>query len=481
MASVEHTGTGASAQAARTPGHQTLRLLVAVGDTVAFASAALVIALLWSTLVGRRLTDAPGVALLVAATPVAWLGAAALTQAHSARCRGTAVDEMASVFRTSALAVAGSAVVAVGLGINVPRWWFVPAAIASSTAVVGLRLGVRRWLRFDHRRRWAEQLVLIVGAGPEGQAVAASFLDDPDCPYRAVGFIDDDLPPGTVLGGLPVVGDVTSTFARAADHGVSALVLTSALGHERVSDIVRSCPAAGLDVQLSSRLPGVRCGRLVPLHGGRQPLVHVEPPVHRGWRAAAKRTLDMALAVVGLVLISPIVLLAMLAVRLDSPGPAIFRQRRVGRDGEAFTMFKVRTMTDDAEERRAELLHRNEADGPLFKLRDDPRVTRVGRLLRKLSIDELPQLLNVLLGHMSLVGPRPALPDEVAAWSPEVHERLRVRPGITGLWQVSGRSDCSFDDYARFDLYYVDNWSLATDVAILVRTVPLVLLGHGAR
>jgi lipopolysaccharide/colanic/teichoic acid biosynthesis glycosyltransferase len=189
----------------------------------------------------------------------------------------------------------------------------------------------------------------------------------------------------------------------------------------------------------------------------------------------------MALAAVGLVLISPVVLLAMLAVRLDSPGPALFRQRRVGRDGEPFTMFKVRTMTDDAEERRAELLHRNEADGPLFKLRDDPRVTRVGRLLRKLSVDELPQLLNVLLGHMSLVGPRPALPDEVAAWSPEVHERLRVRPGITGLWQVSGRSDCSFDDYARFDLYYVDNWSLATDVAILVRTVPLVLLGHGAR
>jgi exopolysaccharide biosynthesis polyprenyl glycosylphosphotransferase len=464
-----------------TPGHQTLRLLVAVGDALAFGLAELTVAIVWSVLVGRRLSESPGVALLIAAMPLAWLAASALGHAHSARCAGTAVDEMASVFRTSALAVAASAVVAVGLGISVPRWWFAPAAVASTASVVVLRLSVRRWLRFDHRRRWVEQLVLIVGAGAEGQAVAASFLEDPDCPYRAVGFIDDELPMGTVLGGVSVVGDVASTIERAAHLRASGLVLTSGLGHDRVSELVRSCPVAGLDVQLSSRLPGVRCGRLVPLHGGGQPLVRIEPPVRRGWRAAAKRTLDLALATAALVIVSPLVLVAMAAVRLDTPGPAIFRQRRVGREGKAFTMFKIRTMSDDAEQRLPELLHRNEADGPLFKLRDDPRVTRVGRVLRKLSIDELPQLVNVLLGHMSLVGPRPALPNELDAWGPEVHERLRVRPGITGLWQVSGRSDCSFDDYARFDLYYVDNWSLATDVAILVRTVPLVLLGHGAR
>ncbi len=188
----------------------------------------------------------------------------------------------------------------------------------------------------------------------------------------------------------------------------------------------------------------------------------------------------MGVAGSALLFVAPLVLLAMLLVRRDTPGPALFRQRRVGRDGVPFTIFKLRTMVVDAEDLRDDLLHRNEADGPLFKLRDDPRVTRVGRVLRKLSIDELPQLANVILGHMSLVGPRPALPDEVASWPPELHERLRVRPGITGLWQVSGRSECSFDDYARYDLYYVDNWSLATDLAILVRTVPLVLLGNGA-
>ncbi|HJR26280.1 MAG TPA: sugar transferase, partial [Acidimicrobiales bacterium] len=220
--------------------------------------------------------------------------------------------------------------------------------------------------------------------------------------------------------------------------------------------------------------------------GGRQPLVVVEAAPRGGWRVGAKRALDVvvattALLVVAPVLLAPLLLVAMVLVKRDSPGPALFRQRRVGQDGVPFTIFKLRTMVVDAEAQRAELLDRNEADGPLFKLSEDPRVTRVGRVLRKLSIDELPQLVNVVRGHMSLVGPRPALPAEVDGWPPELHDRLRVRPGITGLWQVSGRSDCSFDDYARYDLYYVDNWSLATDLAILVRTIPIVLWGNGAR
>ena len=199
-----------------------------------------------------------------------------------------------------------------------------------------------------------------------------------------------------------------------------------------------------------------------------------------GWHIGAKRALDVIVSATALLVLAPVLLVAMILVKLDSPGPALFRQRRVGLDGTSSMIFKLRTMVVDAERLRAELLHRNEADGPLFKLSDDPRVTRLGRILRKLSIDELPQFANVLLGHMSLVGPRPALPEELVAWPPELHGRLRVRPGITGLWQISGRSSCSFDDYARLDLYYVDNWSLATDLAILVRTVPLVLRGHGA-
>jgi lipopolysaccharide/colanic/teichoic acid biosynthesis glycosyltransferase len=170
----------------------------------------------------------------------------------------------------------------------------------------------------------------------------------------------------------------------------------------------------------------------------------------------------------------------MVAIRIDSRGPIFFRQTRVGKNGEHFTVIKLRTMVVDAEARKASLQELNEADGALFKMKNDPRVTRVGRLLRKLSIDELPQLWCVLEGTMSMVGPRPALPDEVAQWDAEVVERLRVLPGLTGMWQVSGRSDSSFETYKRLDMYYVDNWSLRHDAVICAKTVRVVVSGRGA-
>jgi lipopolysaccharide/colanic/teichoic acid biosynthesis glycosyltransferase len=181
------------------------------------------------------------------------------------------------------------------------------------------------------------------------------------------------------------------------------------------------------------------------------------------------------------VLTAPIMLVAAVAVKRSSPGPVIFAQERVGRDGEIFRVFKLRTMVQDAEARRADLDEHNEADGPMFKMADDPRVTKVGRLLRRLSIDEIPQFVNVLRGEMSIVGPRPALPAEVELWTEDVHDRLRVLPGITGMWQVSGRSDTTFDEYKRLDLYYVDNWSLAHDARIVCKTVAAVVASRGAR
>jgi exopolysaccharide biosynthesis polyprenyl glycosylphosphotransferase len=213
---------------------------------------------------------------------------------------------------------------------------------------------------------------------------------------------------------------------------------------------------------------------------GRFPVVYVEPVRRNGWRAVAKRSFDIAVSSFALVIASPLLLLTAIAVKLDSRGPVLFRQTRVGRDSAPFTVRKFRSMVADAEEKLIDLRDQNECDGPLFKIRDDPRVTRVGKVLRKTSIDELPQLWNVLRGEMSLVGPRPALPSEVAAWPDPLYQRLRVRPGITGMWQVSGRSDNSFEEYARLDLTYVDNWSLATDLAILAKTVPAVLLRRGA-
>jgi len=194
----------------------------------------------------------------------------------------------------------------------------------------------------------------------------------------------------------------------------------------------------------------------------------------------AKEVWERTAAALALMVLAPTLAALMLAVRLDSSGPAIFRQTRVGKADRLFPMWKLRTMTVDAEQRRHELHHDNEVDGNLFKIRQDPRVTRMGRFLRRTSLDELPQLVNVVRGHMSLVGPRPALPAEVAAYESEVRRRLVVKPGITGLWQVSGRSDLSWEETVRLDQSYVDNWSLRLDLAILVRTVRAVLGQKGA-
>jgi lipopolysaccharide/colanic/teichoic acid biosynthesis glycosyltransferase len=194
----------------------------------------------------------------------------------------------------------------------------------------------------------------------------------------------------------------------------------------------------------------------------------------------AKRAFDIAVASLALLVVSPILLLAALAIRISSGRGVLFTQTRVGRNGTPFTVYKLRTMVHGAESMLPELMERNEAAGPMFKMADDPRVTRVGKFLRKTSIDELPQLFNVVRGDMSLVGPRPALPHEAIQWNDDLRERLRVKPGMTGNWQVNGRFTASMEDYQRLDLYYVDNWSLVTDLVILAKTVPAVLRRNGA-
>jgi exopolysaccharide biosynthesis polyprenyl glycosylphosphotransferase len=194
----------------------------------------------------------------------------------------------------------------------------------------------------------------------------------------------------------------------------------------------------------------------------------------------AKRLIDVLVSGVLLILIAPILLIIALAIKLDSRGPTLFRQQRAGRCGKPFTLYKFRSMHDDAEADQARLRDLNEASGPIFKIRDDPRVTRVGRFIRRTSLDELPQLLNVLTNDMSLVGPRPALFSEVAQYQDWQLKRLELQPGLTGLWQVSGRSDLSFDEMVMLDIYYGENWSLGTDLGILIRTVPQVLFGDGA-
>jgi exopolysaccharide biosynthesis polyprenyl glycosylphosphotransferase len=211
------------------------------------------------------------------------------------------------------------------------------------------------------------------------------------------------------------------------------------------------------------------------------PLLHVEEPHFTGWRRVVKRISDLVLASIGLVVLAPVLLGIAAAVKLHDGGPVIFRQTRVGRGGQLFTMLKFRSMITDAESRKAELMARNEGNGGLFKLRDDPRITPIGKILRDFSLDELPQLFNVLTGSMSLVGPRPHLASELEQMPPEAVRRGLVTPGLTGLWQVSGRSDLEGDDAIRLDLRYVENWSLALDLLIMWKTASAVLAKRGAR
>jgi exopolysaccharide biosynthesis polyprenyl glycosylphosphotransferase len=209
-------------------------------------------------------------------------------------------------------------------------------------------------------------------------------------------------------------------------------------------------------------------------------LLHVDHPQLSGPRQVMKDLVDRVAAGVALLLLSPLMLVLAICVRLSDRGPALFKQTRVGKNGRSFKIYKFRTMVVDAERRLAELREMNEFDGVLFKMRRDPRVTPVGARLRKWSLDELPQLFNVLLGEMSLVGPRPPLPDEAALYADHVRRRLVVKPGLTGLWQVSGRSDLTWEESVRLDLRYVENWSLALDLQILWKTVFVLIRGRGA-
>jgi exopolysaccharide biosynthesis polyprenyl glycosylphosphotransferase len=321
--------------------------------------------------------------------------------------------------------------------------------------------------------------VAIIGTDDHAVSVMRSVQRNASFGYDVVGLIGDGV--HDVPAGVEVLGSADDTGELLRLHGCNgAIISMSSVDSPTVNRLTRRLTDDGFHIALLSSLRDIDLGRIRPQRLDGQALIYVEPTVRNGWRAHAKRAFDIVVSVLALLVMAPFLVLAAIAIGLESGGPILFRQSRVGRDGEEFAVLKLRTMHADAEERRAELMALNEADGPLFKIRNDPRITKVGRILRKLSIDEFPQFWNVLKGEMSVVGPRPALPSEVAQWDPELHERLRVLPGITGLWQVSGRADASFEDYKRLDLYYVDNWSLLHDVQIMFRTLGTITLQRGA-
>ena len=300
--------------------------------------------------------------------------------------------------------------------------------------------------------------------------------------WRVVAAQVPDPPVGVAINAPVGIGiDHLADVVLATGAEAALLLPSRRLDPLRLRRLTWQLEVTGARLYVGTGLLDAAPGRTRMLTLGDLDLVHLRPAPVRSWTRLVKAGLERLMVVVLLILVAPLLAAIAIAVRLDSPGPALFRQRRIGRDGQDFTMYKFRTMTTDAETLVADLADRNEVDGQvLFKIRQDPRVTSVGAFLRRYSLDELPQLFNVLVGTMSLVGPRPALPTEVAAYDLDPRRRLAVKPGITGLWQVSGRSDLTWEESVRLDLHYVDNWSLALDAGILCRTVHAVLGHRGA-
>ncbi len=321
---------------------------------------------------------------------------------------------------------------------------------------------------------------LIVGCGDTGRAILRNVIAQPGLGYRIEGFVDDDSTK-TSLGPFQLLGNTDQLRSILKAHPVDEVIITLPWhARDKIINIMAQCETAGARVKIVPDLFQLSMSRVAVDAVGGIPLIAVKESTISGSAFAIKRATDLVLSVMLGLLALPAMLLIALLIKLTSPGPAIFSQCRVGRGGRFFTIYKFRTMYVGAETEVARLKHLNEADGPLFKIRNDPRRTPLGRILRPLSLDELPQLWNVLIGDMSLVGPRPPIPSEVAQYEEWHKRRLEVAPGLTGLWQVSGRSELTFDETVMLDIYYIENWSPWLDLWILLKTIPSVLTSRGA-
>ncbi|MCC7107339.1 MAG: sugar transferase [Chloroflexi bacterium] len=359
------------------------------------------------------------------------------------------------------------------------RLTFLYVWVFATLLVSGGRLLVQMLTGVMHRRGLAVERVLVVGEDTLGRMVMQSLAAQPHLGLQVVGFLasdrDSDFGRFRFLGPVDAIDTVCGS--ERIDQVIVALPTAS---HDVLLRIVDHCRQAGVRFKIVPDVFEMSISRVDLDTMSGIPLIDLKEVSIIGWQAVQKRALDLVLgALLVLVAAIPMAIIAV-AIKLTSRGSVIFRQTRVGRNGETFTMFKFRSMYENAHADRERFLARNMADGPLFKLKEDPRITPVGRMLRKFSLDELPQLFNVMRGEMSLVGPRPALPAEVQQYEEWQMRRLHAPPGMTGLWQVSGRSELSFEEMVVLDLTYIQNWSLSLDASILIRTMPAVLLGSGA-
>lgn len=453
-------------------------VLVDTAVTVLALTASLAV---FATVSDNRIDHAVAVAAL--SIPI-WPALYAQQGLFQARRLSRRIEELRRLVNATIMGVVAMAGISALLQVPLSRWWLFGAGASVFTAMAVDREVLRQSVK---RLRTSGQLarrVVLVGDNSEADELVTMLQQSRELGYDVVGRVSNETPASgearTPSHRLPYLGRTDDILEIVRSAGASSVVVaTTGISLDSANRLVRDLTREGIYVELSSAMRDIATRRVTLRPLGRYPVMCVEP-VTSTWRAVAKRVFDLVAASLGLLLVSPILAAAALAIRVTSGRGVLFTQTRVGRNGTPFTVYKLRTMVHDAESLLPELMARNEAAGPMFKMADDPRVTRIGKFLRKTSIDELPQLINVVKGDMSLVGPRPALPHEAVQWSDDLKERLRVKPGMTGNWQVNGRFTASIEDYQRLDLYYVDNWSLVTDLIILAKTIPAVLQRNGA-
>jgi len=417
------------------------------------------------------------------ALPVLWIGALWLAGAYDVRFIGTGSDEYRKVLNAGVSLTAAVAIFSYAVNLQVSRTYVVIALPAITLFDLVARYGMRK--RLHWQRGHGKCLHNVIAVGHE-LAVVDLITELKRDKYHGLTVVGACLArPGLgdeEVAGVRVYGGLDDVTAAVKAFGADTVAVTACpeMNGVRLRSLAWELEKTGTDLCVSPALLDVAGPRTTIRPTAGLTLLHVDHPQLSGFRLVLKGLFDRCAAAAALVMLAPVMAVLAAAIWLHDRGPVLFTQLRVGRDGHTFRIYKFRTMVVDAEQRKEELLASNDSDGVLFKLRRDPRVTGVGAHLRRWSLDELPQLFNIFLGHMSLVGPRPALPDEADKYLEHVRRRLVVKPGLTGLWQVSGRSDLSWEESVRLDLRYVENWSFALDLQIIWKTLSVLVRRSGA-
>ena len=417
------------------------------------------------------------------ALPVLWIAALWLAGAYDVRFIGTGSDEYRKVLNAGVSLTAAVAIFSYAVNLQVSRTYVVIALPAITLFDLVARYGMRK--RLHWQRGHGKCLHNVIAVGHE-LAVGDLITELKRDKYHGLTVVGACLArPGLgdeEVAGVRVYGGLDDVTAAVKAFGADTVAVTACpeMNGVRLRSLAWELEKTGTDLCVSPALLDVAGPRTTIRPTAGLTLLHVDHPQLSGFRLVLKGLFDRCAAAAALVMLAPVMAVLAAAIWLHDRGPVLFTQVRVGRDGHTFRIYKFRTMVVDAEQRKEELLASNDSDGVLFKLRKDPRVTGVGAHLRRWSLDELPQLFNIFLGHMSLVGPRPALPDEADKYAEHVRRRLVVKPGLTGLWQVSGRSDLSWEESVRLDLRYVENWSFALDLQIIWKTLSVLVRRSGA-